>query len=413
MYGPSRRTGLVGAPRRRFLNHDHICQFRARSGRRPGPGALAGGRRGRPRRPSDGRRPRWLRPLVGRLMARFPDGRPTIARVAGFLVIDEKLRRLWAREPFGLECRPRPSPLMPRRRARLRRGRSRRSRRRSSWPTGWNSSRPSSTGSPTARGSSGGPRRARSAITVSLAAEAQRLDPADRGPRPAAQSDPAADARRGPGADPAPRRGARVPARPVGPDVRRGPRRAGRRPQAGPPRLLPFDRRGAGASPCSAPPATPRPWPGSWPGSAPTGSRSSLWRRPDAPGPAPTPGGPASSTGGRICRRGRRPRRLANLGAYRLDCRLAGLAASAGATYTRYADDLAFSGDGAFARSADRFLAGAGAIAIEEGFAVQHRKTRVMRRGRPPESRRGRLERPPKYRPGRPRRPQGDPPQLP
>jgi RNA-directed DNA polymerase len=35
---------------------------------------------------------------------------------------------------------------------------------------------------------------------------------------------------------------------------------------------------------------------------------------------------------------------LANLCAYRVDCRLAGLARSAGAEYTRYADDLAFSG---------------------------------------------------------------------
>jgi RNA-directed DNA polymerase len=35
---------------------------------------------------------------------------------------------------------------------------------------------------------------------------------------------------------------------------------------------------------------------------------------------------------------------LANLCSYRLDCRLSGLAQSAGAAYTRYADDLAFSG---------------------------------------------------------------------
>ena len=34
---------------------------------------------------------------------------------------------------------------------------------------------------------------------------------------------------------------------------------------------------------------------------------------------------------------------LANITAFRLDCRLAGLARSAGAVYTRYADDLAFS----------------------------------------------------------------------
>lgn len=72
---------------------------------------------------------------------------------------------------------------------------------------------------------------------------------------------------------------------------------------------------------------------------------------------------------------------LANLAAYRLDARLAGMARSAGAYYTRYADDLVFSGEEDFARSIGRFPAHAAAIALEEGFAVQHRKTRVMRRG--------------------------------
>ncbi len=41
---------------------------------------------------------------------------------------------------------------------------------------------------------------------------------------------------------------------------------------------------------------------------------------------------------------------LANLCAYRVDCRLSGLAKSAGAFYTRYADDLAFSGGADFER---------------------------------------------------------------
>ncbi len=72
---------------------------------------------------------------------------------------------------------------------------------------------------------------------------------------------------------------------------------------------------------------------------------------------------------------------LANLCAYRLDCRLAGLAAAADATYTRYADDLAFSGDRAFDRIARRFCLHVCATVMEEGFAVQHRKTRVMRHG--------------------------------
>lgn len=46
---------------------------------------------------------------------------------------------------------------------------------------------------------------------------------------------------------------------------------------------------------------------------------------------------------------------LASLAAFRLDLRLHGLAKAAGADYTRYADDLVFSGDGAFARMVGRF----------------------------------------------------------
>ncbi|NML98538.1 RNA-directed DNA polymerase [Paraburkholderia sp. RP-4-7] len=72
---------------------------------------------------------------------------------------------------------------------------------------------------------------------------------------------------------------------------------------------------------------------------------------------------------------------LANLCAFRLDIRLAGLARSLGATYTRYADDLAFSGGDDLARMAQRLEIRVAAIAIEEGFAVNLRKTRVMRRG--------------------------------
>ena len=72
---------------------------------------------------------------------------------------------------------------------------------------------------------------------------------------------------------------------------------------------------------------------------------------------------------------------LANLVAYRFDARPSGLAAAAGAVFTRYADDLVFSGDDAFARSVYRFSTHVAAIALEEGFAVQHRKTRIMRQG--------------------------------
>lgn len=72
---------------------------------------------------------------------------------------------------------------------------------------------------------------------------------------------------------------------------------------------------------------------------------------------------------------------LANLCAYRVDCRLSGLAERVGAVYTRYADDLAFSGEEDFERCAGRFASRAAAILLEEGFHVQHRKTRIMRRG--------------------------------
>jgi RNA-directed DNA polymerase len=72
---------------------------------------------------------------------------------------------------------------------------------------------------------------------------------------------------------------------------------------------------------------------------------------------------------------------LANLCAYRADCRLAGLAQSVDARYTRYADDLAFSGSETFARNVERFAAHVAAILHEEGFTVNHRKTRIMRQG--------------------------------
>jgi RNA-directed DNA polymerase len=72
---------------------------------------------------------------------------------------------------------------------------------------------------------------------------------------------------------------------------------------------------------------------------------------------------------------------LANLMAYRLDCRLTGLAKSASAVYTRYADDLAFSGGEEFGRVVERFSAHVAAVALEEGFSVNHHKTRIKRQG--------------------------------
>lgn len=70
---------------------------------------------------------------------------------------------------------------------------------------------------------------------------------------------------------------------------------------------------------------------------------------------------------------------LANICSRRMDCRLNGLAEAAGAVYTRYADDLAFSGGEEFERRVDRFSIHAAAILREEGFSVNYGKTRIMR----------------------------------
>lgn len=72
---------------------------------------------------------------------------------------------------------------------------------------------------------------------------------------------------------------------------------------------------------------------------------------------------------------------LANLCAWRLDCRLAALARTAGGEYTRYADDLIFSGGRELRRSVPRFLVLVAAIALDEHFAIRRRKTRVMPHG--------------------------------
>ncbi len=72
---------------------------------------------------------------------------------------------------------------------------------------------------------------------------------------------------------------------------------------------------------------------------------------------------------------------LANLAAWRLDARLAGLARSLDANYTRYADDMAFSGGEALARRIGTLIAATGTIAEEEGWTINAAKTRVMRRG--------------------------------
>lgn len=67
---------------------------------------------------------------------------------------------------------------------------------------------------------------------------------------------------------------------------------------------------------------------------------------------------------------------LANLAFRRCDARLAGLAARLGLAYTRYADDLAFSGG----REALRVAASVRKILADDGFRLANEKTRVMPR---------------------------------
>jgi hypothetical protein len=70
---------------------------------------------------------------------------------------------------------------------------------------------------------------------------------------------------------------------------------------------------------------------------------------------------------------------LANLIAFSLDRRLAGLAARFDARYTRYVDDLTFSGGAALTSQRSRFVALVERIVRAEGFAVNDRKTVVLR----------------------------------
>ncbi len=67
---------------------------------------------------------------------------------------------------------------------------------------------------------------------------------------------------------------------------------------------------------------------------------------------------------------------LANLSAFGLDRRLRGLADATGAAYSRYADDLAFSGE--LHGAAPRLLRTTRTIARDEGFALHEAKTRFM-----------------------------------
>lgn len=69
---------------------------------------------------------------------------------------------------------------------------------------------------------------------------------------------------------------------------------------------------------------------------------------------------------------------LANLCAFRLDMRLAALAERFGARYSRYADDLVFSGPPALSTRFRTLHAWVAAIAQAEGFALHPNKTRRL-----------------------------------
>jgi retron-type reverse transcriptase len=69
---------------------------------------------------------------------------------------------------------------------------------------------------------------------------------------------------------------------------------------------------------------------------------------------------------------------IANLCTWRFDCRLQGLANRFALDYTRYADDLAFSGGTQLLRLGPFLQRLIGAIAIEEGFEINHHKTYIQ-----------------------------------
>jgi RNA-directed DNA polymerase len=87
-----------------------------------------------------------------------------------------------------------------------------------------------------------------------------------------------------------------------------------------------------------------------------------------ATGPRGLPQGASTSPG------------LSNLVARRLDRRLSGLSKKLGATYTRYADDITFSGDDELNPKVGYLMARVRHIAEAEGFTVNEAKSRVLRR---------------------------------
>ena len=72
---------------------------------------------------------------------------------------------------------------------------------------------------------------------------------------------------------------------------------------------------------------------------------------------------------------------ITNIICRRMDARLLGIAKKLGFTYTRYADDLTFSGTGESGRNISRLLAMTKKVVREEDFRIHPDKMRIMRQG--------------------------------
>ena len=73
---------------------------------------------------------------------------------------------------------------------------------------------------------------------------------------------------------------------------------------------------------------------------------------------------------------------ITNLLCRRLDRRLTAMAENLGFTYTRYADDLTFSGSGDSLRHICNILKRTDSIVTHEGFTINEEKTRILRKSR-------------------------------
>ncbi len=72
---------------------------------------------------------------------------------------------------------------------------------------------------------------------------------------------------------------------------------------------------------------------------------------------------------------------LTNVICFRLDQRMAGIARKLGFTYTRYADDMTFSGDEASRQNIKKLMWQTKAVIKDEGFNIHPKKTKIMSTG--------------------------------